>query len=71
MTDQASRPVAVLGAGVMGTGIAALVLGCGIPVTLIDIDDAKLAEAEASVPRQLRLGQLMGQLPPDNYSRTS
>jgi methoxymalonate biosynthesis protein len=64
MTDQASRPVAVLGAGVMGTGIAALVLGCGIPVTLIDIDEAKLAEAEASVPRQLRLGQLMGQLPP-------
>ena len=64
MTDQTSRPVAVLGAGVMGTGIAALVLGSGVPVTLIDVDEARLAEAGASVSRQLRLAQLMGQLPP-------
>jgi methoxymalonate biosynthesis protein len=63
MTDQTS-PVAILGAGVMGTGIAVLLLGCGIPVTLIDIDEARLAEAGANVSRQLRLSQLMGQMPP-------
>jgi methoxymalonate biosynthesis protein len=55
--------VAVLGAGVMGTGIAALAVGCGVPVVLVDVDDETLARARASVAQQSRLAQLMGALP--------
>jgi methoxymalonate biosynthesis protein len=53
----------VLGAGVMGTGIATLALGHGIPVVLVDVDDATLANARASVTRQLRLATLMSAFP--------
>ncbi|ONI91076.1 3-hydroxyacyl-CoA dehydrogenase [Saccharothrix sp. ALI-22-I] len=56
-------PVAVLGAGVMGTGIATLALGHGLPVVLVDVDDAVLERALAQVARQLKLGRLMGGLP--------
>lgn len=53
----------VLGAGVMGTGITALALGHGLPVTLVDIDPAVLDAARASVDRQLRHAQLLGATP--------
>jgi len=55
-----SRAPAVVGAGIMGAGIAAAHLGAGLPVLLVDIDAAVLA---ASVPAILeeaaetRLGQ--------------
>jgi len=55
-----SRAPAVVGAGIMGAGIAAAHLGAGLPVMLVDIDAATLA---ASVPAILeeaaetRLGQ--------------
>lgn len=39
--------VAVLGAGVMGAGIAAHLAGAGIPVHLLDIPPAQLTEEEA------------------------
>jgi methoxymalonate biosynthesis protein len=52
--------IAVLGAGVMGTGIATLAVGRGVPVVLVDVDDATLRTATASIRRQTRLGRLMG-----------
>jgi methoxymalonate biosynthesis protein len=57
--------VGVLGGGVMGTGIAALATGCGMPVTLVDTDPDRVAAAPARVARQLRLARLMGALPAD------
>ncbi len=38
--------VAVLGGGVMGSGIAAHIAGCGIPVSLLDIVPRELSEEE-------------------------
>lgn len=55
--------LAVLGAGVMGTGIATLAVGWGLPVVLVDISDAKLARARSRLSEQLRMGQLLGTLP--------
>ncbi|MGW4476035.1 3-hydroxyacyl-CoA dehydrogenase family protein [Nonomuraea sp. NPDC004354] len=57
--------ITVLGAGVMGTGIAALAAGCGFPVVLVDVDEEVLAAARAGVAQQVRLGRLMGSLPND------
>jgi methoxymalonate biosynthesis protein len=53
----------VLGAGVMGTGIATLATGTGLPVVLVDVDEAVLAGARARVREQSRLAALMGVLP--------
>lgn len=61
--DTDTHRLAVLGAGVMGTGIATLAVGRGLPVTLVDIDQTRLDTARAQVGRQLRLAQLMGSLP--------
>jgi methoxymalonate biosynthesis protein len=55
--------IAVLGAGVMGTAIATLAVAHGVPVTLVEVDPAKLAGARAKVSQQLRLAKLMGHLP--------
>ncbi|MFD5829162.1 3-hydroxyacyl-CoA dehydrogenase family protein [Lentzea sp. NPDC060358] len=55
--------IAVLGAGVMGTGIATLAIGHGIDVTLVDVDDDKLATARAAVKQQLRGAKIMGTMP--------
>ncbi|KXK59680.1 3-hydroxyacyl-CoA dehydrogenase [Micromonospora rosaria] len=64
-TPDAGRWLAVLGAGVMGTGIAALAVGHGVAVTLVDVDRSRLDAAPASVDRQVRLARLMGALPPE------
>lgn len=55
--------VAVLGAGVMGTGIAATVAGHGIPVVVLDSDPGVLDQAAERIDRQLRHARLMGALP--------
>ncbi|HWM01775.1 MAG TPA: 3-hydroxyacyl-CoA dehydrogenase family protein [Actinophytocola sp.] len=55
--------LAILGAGVMGTAIATLATGRGLPVTLVDTDRSKVDAAAGSVRQQLRLAQLMGKLP--------
>ena len=47
------RRVAVLGAGVMGSGIAAHCANAGIPVVLLDIVPPKLTEAEKRTNRKL------------------
>lgn len=63
MTDKVSRRLGVLGAGVMGTAIATLAIGRGMPVVLVDVDEPTLERARANVAQQLRLAQLVGQLP--------
>jgi methoxymalonate biosynthesis protein len=63
VTDKVSRRLGVLGAGVMGTAIATLAIGRGMPVVLVDVDEPTLERARANVAQQLRLAQLVGQLP--------
>ncbi|MFJ4961972.1 putative 3-hydroxybutyryl-CoA dehydrogenase [Streptomyces sp. ADI96-02] len=55
--------LAVLGAGVMGSGIAALAVGHGIAVWLIDLDRRRLDEAPARIGHQVRTARLLGALP--------
>ncbi|OPF81753.1 3-hydroxyacyl-CoA dehydrogenase [Streptomyces antioxidans] len=62
-TPGAGRRLAVLGAGVMGSGIAALAVGHGVAVSLIDPDRQRLDAAPASVDHQVRTARLMGALP--------
>ncbi|GLY15236.1 3-hydroxybutyryl-CoA dehydrogenase [Kineosporia sp. NBRC 101677] len=50
----------IVGAGVMGTGIAAMVLGQGLPVVLVDQDATVLGTAADRVHRQIRHGNLLG-----------
>ncbi|GAB3878306.1 3-hydroxybutyryl-CoA dehydrogenase [Kibdelosporangium lantanae] len=56
--------VAIVGAGVMGTGISTLVVGHGVPVVLVDVDEGVLDRARAAVAMGLRHAQLTGALPP-------
>ncbi|MCQ8193172.1 3-hydroxyacyl-CoA dehydrogenase family protein [Streptomyces rugosispiralis] len=65
-TPGAGRRLAVLGAGVMGSGIAALAVGHGIAVSLIDPDRRRLAEAPAKIDHQVRMARLMGALPDED-----
>jgi methoxymalonate biosynthesis protein len=55
--------LAILGAGMMGVGIATLAVGHGVPVVLVDIDETKLATAASKVAGQLKMAKLMGGLP--------
>ncbi|MFG1793145.1 3-hydroxyacyl-CoA dehydrogenase family protein [Nocardia sp. NPDC049149] len=55
--------IAIVGAGVMGTGIATLVVGHGVPTVLVDIDAAALRRAELAVASGLRHAQLAGASP--------
>jgi 3-hydroxybutyryl-CoA dehydrogenase len=54
--------VAVVGAGLMGSGIAETVAVAGIPVIVRDVDDAALARAgeqiDSSLARAVRGGKL-------------
>jgi methoxymalonate biosynthesis protein len=49
----------------MGTGIATLAVGHGIPVALVDVGDEVLNRTRADVALQLRHAALMGALPAD------
>lgn len=55
--------IAIVGAGVMGTGISTLVVGQGLPVVLVDVDDGVLERARAAIAGGLRHAQLAGALP--------
>jgi methoxymalonate biosynthesis protein len=55
--------IAVFGAGLMGGGIAAMALGHGADVILVDVSEAALRHAEPAIAQQLRHGQLMGAFP--------
>jgi len=55
--------LAVVGAGVMGTGISTLAVGRGLPVVLVDVDEAVLERARVAIASGLRHSQLVGALP--------
>jgi methoxymalonate biosynthesis protein len=55
--------IAVVGAGVMGTGISTLAVGHGLPVVLVDVEDTVLERARSTITAGLRHAQLMGALP--------
>jgi methoxymalonate biosynthesis protein len=62
LTYQVEHRLAVLGAGVMGVAIATMAVGHGVPVVLVEIDDAKRDRAPGQVAQQLRMAQLLGGL---------
>ncbi|WP_042407424.1 3-hydroxyacyl-CoA dehydrogenase family protein [Streptacidiphilus carbonis] len=64
-TDPSDHRLAVVGGGVMGTNIAALAIGHGVPVVLVDVSEELLAQAEETIAFKLRHAQLMGRLPAD------
>lgn len=55
MTSSALFPTAILGAGMMGTAIAAAHLRCGLPIVLFDSSDAALEAAPQRIADELRL----------------
>jgi methoxymalonate biosynthesis protein len=55
--------IAIVGAGVMGTGISTLVVGQGLPVVLVDVDEGVLERARAAIATGLRHSQLAGAVP--------
>jgi len=57
------RPLAVLGAGVMGTAITALAIGRGIPVVLLDVSETVAEQAATAAYNQMRMARIMGKLP--------
>jgi methoxymalonate biosynthesis protein len=57
------RMLGVLGAGTMGVGLAALAVGRGQRVVLVESDDGQRAAAPGRVRGQLRTAQLLGALP--------
>ncbi|MEU8207189.1 3-hydroxyacyl-CoA dehydrogenase family protein [Streptosporangium sp. NPDC049046] len=63
MNEVEDARLGVLGAGVMGTGIAVVAIGHGIPVVLVDVSEDKLADARHRVDLQLRHARLMGSVP--------
>jgi methoxymalonate biosynthesis protein len=62
-TGEPEQRIAVIGGGVMGTNIAALAVGHGVPVVLVEVDDAAVTRARDTVRQKLRHAQLMGALP--------
>jgi methoxymalonate biosynthesis protein len=62
-TGEPEHRIAVVGGGVMGTNIAALAVSHGIPVVLVEVDEAALARAKDAVGQKLRHAQLMGAVP--------
>ncbi|WBB80355.1 3-hydroxyacyl-CoA dehydrogenase family protein [Micromonospora sp. WMMD882] len=64
MNDQPTgERITVVGAGVMGVGITALAISRGLPVLLVDVDGARLADARVRIDGELRIAQLLGKLP--------
>lgn len=64
MTGNRGVPrLAVFGAGVMGVGITTLAIGRGVPVVLVDVDQARLSTAHQRVRDELRLARILGAFP--------
>jgi 3-hydroxybutyryl-CoA dehydrogenase len=54
------RRIGVIGAGVMGAGVAQDLASHGMPVVLIDLDDGKLARARQEIRGSWRMQGLLG-----------
>ncbi len=67
MTDDPT--VAVLGAGVMGTGISTLIVGQGLPIVLVDVDEAALERARGAGRRRSPPGSGCQSRPGKCYAR--
>ncbi|MBR7833507.1 NAD(P)-binding domain-containing protein [Actinospica durhamensis] len=52
--------IGVIGAGVMGVGVAQNLAQCGFDVVLVDRDEEVLANARAAIARNCRMSALMG-----------
>ncbi|QWF84535.1 3-hydroxyacyl-CoA dehydrogenase family protein [Amycolatopsis sp. CA-230715] len=63
MNEQWHERIAVVGAGVMGSGIATLAIGHGVSVVLVDVDEVALETGRRRIAQQSRHAQLMGALP--------
>lgn len=61
--EPSDRPLVVLGGGVMGSSIATLAIGHGLPVRLIDSDAEALDQARSRIGQQLRHAQLLDAWP--------
>jgi methoxymalonate biosynthesis protein len=61
--DWQSRGLAIVGAGVIGAGVAAVAVGHGIPVVLVDVEQSVLDRAEDTVRAHLHHGRVLGVLP--------
>lgn len=61
--DFAWRGAAVVGAGTMGSGIATALIAAGLPVRLIDRDDAALQRARDTIAKNLTSLAQRGKLP--------
>lgn len=55
MSDREIRRVAVIGTGIMGTGIAQTFASSGLSVSMIDLDQQRLEQSLASIESNLRL----------------
>src|ERR1700722_11017376 len=60
--------IAVVGAGVMGTGISTVIVGQGLPVVLVDVDEAALQRARGEIRVGVRHAQLMSAVPAEGPS---
>jgi len=63
------RSAAVVGSGTMGSGIAALLAGVGIPVTLLDITPRELSEKEAARGLKLEKPLVRNRVVRENLAR--
>jgi len=65
-----SVPVAVIGAGTMGSGIAQVAAGAGHPVLLYDADETAASKAKERIADALARTVEKRRLPPDERDAT-
>jgi 3-hydroxybutyryl-CoA dehydrogenase len=63
MTGVSMQNVAVIGAGVMGTGVAQSLAQAGLQVVLMDVSGPALERAQAKIRNDLRMHALLGGAP--------
>jgi len=71
MNTQPIRQIAVIGAGLMGHGIALDFALAGFEVNLQDVDDQKLAQATATIQATLQMLAAAGVVPRENAGAVS
>ena len=70
--ERAVKQVAVVGAGLMGTGIAMNFLNAGLPVVLVDVNEAAVQKGKATINATYEASVKKGKLKPaDQEARAS